>query len=313
MAIPFEQHLAATYDKTVESKAANQWSDSTLLKGLEEMGGVKKLSGGTKISVVADYKANPAADFLATDVTPTGTSKTEILTMLQDDWAMLLVPINWSFKDEALNSSGEQRVDLISTLVDNQLATHDQSVEDGLFQTTAVDGFNSLPVLYAENGEGTVHGVVSGTETWFKNQFKDWAGDTGATLLADYTTLYNACCKGSSGKRPNVIVGSSVMHANFEAALVANQRFANTNKASGGFTELQFKTLPYLWSSEAVAADENAFMFSTKDTKLYVCTSAWRTRRKSLDHVNAPMVNQKTWSLLQFMTSNRSRGGVIFS
>lgn len=311
MAIPFEQHLAATYDKTVASKAADQWSDSSWLKGLEALGGVKKLSGGEKISVVLDYKQNPAADTLATDVTPTGTSKTEILTMAQEDWGMLLVPTNWSFRDEALNSSAERRVDLIAALVDNALASHDQVVEELSFAASATDGINSLPVLFTNDGTGTVHGIVSDTETWFKNQFKDWGSDTGATLLADYTTLYNSCSKGSGGKRPNVIVSTATMHANYEAALTANQRFANVNKASGGFTELQFKTIPYLWSSEG--ATDKAFMFNTNDTKLYVCMGAWRQRRKQIDHVAAPMVNQKVFSLLQYVTGNRSRGGVLFT
>ena len=44
---------------------------------------------------------------------------------------------------------------------------------------------------------GFSKGIVAGTETWWKNQFKDWGTDTGATLLADYNTLYFACAKGS--------------------------------------------------------------------------------------------------------------------
>lgn len=311
MAVPFEQAVAATYDKVVDSKPADQWSDSSFLKGLEELGGVKKLSGGEQITVTLDYRQNPAADFLATDVTPTGTSKTEILTMARYNWAMLLVPTNWSFRDEAVNSSADRRADLIGSIVDNTFTTHDQMVEEGLFAASTTDGFNSLPVIFTEDGTGTIGEVVSDTETWFKNQFKDWGTDTGATLLADYTTLYNSCSKGSGGRKPNVVVGSSTMHANFEAALVANQRFANVNKASGGFTELQFKTIPYLWSSEYTS--DSAWMFNTKDTKLYVCTGAWRQRRKSIDHVAAAMVNQKVFSLLQFVTGNRSRGGVLFT
>jgi hypothetical protein len=316
MAIPFEQLVAATYDDVVneKSKAADQWSQASALSTLEEMGGVKRVSGGATLQLTLDYKANPAADFLLTDVTGTSTSKTEILTAASYTFIPLVVPINWSFFDEAVNSDKNQKVDLVSAIVDNALSSHDQAIEDALFAATGgTDGFNTLIDIYSENGEGTVGTIVSGTETWWKNQFKDWGTDTGATLLADYTYLFNACKKGSGGKQPNVIIGSASMQALYEAALTANQRFVTAGKASGGFTELAFKNIPYLFSSEATGTDENAFMFNTNDTKLFVVSSAWRQRKTPVQHVNAAMMNMKVFSVLQLATRNRSRGGVIWS
>ncbi len=315
MAIPFTQLVAATFDDVVneKNKAADGWSDSSFLKTLERLGGVKKISGGATLQLTLDYKQNPAADFLATDATSTSTSKTEVLTAASYSLIPLVVPVNWTFFDEAVNSEKAQKVDLVTSIVDNALASHDQAVEDGMFGTTGgTDGFNTLIDIYSENGEGTVGTIVSGTETWWKNQFKDWGTDTGATLLADYTTLYNSCAKGSGGRKPNVIVGGAAMHALYEAALTANQRFVGADKASGGFTELAFKNIPYVFSSECPAS-ENAFMFNTNDTKLFVVMSAWRQRRAVQDHTNAAMSNMKIFSVCQIATRNRSRGGVIFS
>ena len=314
MAIPFEQLVAATYDDVVneKNKAADQWSDSSFLKSLEKLGGVKRVPGGATLQLTLDYKANPAADFLALDTTSTSTSKTEVLTAASYSMVPLVVPTNWSFFDEAVNSEKNQKVDLVSSIVDNALATHDQAIEEAFFAATGgTDGFITLVDLYSEDGTGTVGTIVSSTETWWKSQFKDWGTDTGATLLADYTTLYNSCAKGSGGKKPNVIVGSAVMQASYEAALVANQRYVNVDKASGGFTELQFKNIPYLFTSEYTS--DSAWMFNTADTKLYVVMSAWRQRRKVQDHVNAAMSNMKIFSVCQIATKNRSRGGVLFT
>ncbi|HYE17087.1 MAG TPA: phage major capsid protein [Tepidisphaeraceae bacterium] len=315
MAIPFEQLVAATYDDVVneKNKAADQWSDSSFLKSLERLGGVKKISGGATLQVTLDYKQNPNADFLALDTTTTSTTKTEVLTAASYDLVPLVVPVNWSFFDEAVNSEKNQKVDLVSSIVDNALTSHDQAIEDALFAATGgTDGFNTLVDIYTEDGTGTVGTIVSGTETWWKNKFKDWGTDTGATLIGDYVTLYNSCAKGSGGRKPNVIVGHATMHANYEAALVANQRFVSVSKGDGGFTELAFKTIPYIFTSESNDADV-AFMFNTADTKLYVVMSAWRQRRKVMDHVNAAMSNMKIFSVCQLATRNRSRGGVIFS
>lgn len=315
MAIPFEQLVAATFDDVVNEKnrAADGWSDSSFLKTLERLGGVKKIAGGATLQLTLDYKQNPAADFLLTDVTGTSTSKTEVMTAASYSLIPLVVPVNWSHFDEAVNSEKNQKVDLVSSIVDNALASHDQAIEDGIFAATGgTDGFNTLVDLYTEDGTGTVGTIVSGTETWWKNQFKDWGTDTGATLLADYTYLYNACAKGSGGRKPNIIVGGATQHALYEAALTANQRFVGGGKADGSFTELAFKNIPYVFSSEAPAG-ENAFMFNTNDTKLFVVMSAWRQRRKVQDHVNAAMSNMKIFSVCQLATSNRSRGGVIWS
>ena len=314
MAIPFEQLIAATYDDVVneKNKAADQWSDSSFLKGLEKLGGVKKIAGGATLQLTLDYKANPAADFLLTDATTTSTSKTEILTAASYDLIPLSVPVNWTHFDEAVNSEKNQKVDLIATLIDNALASHDQAIEDAMFATTGgTDGFNTIVDLYTEDGTGTVGTIVAGTETWWKNQYKDWDTHTGATLLADYTTLYNSSAKGSGGRKPNVVVGSATQHALFEAALTANQRYTTSDTASGGFVNLQFKSIPYLFTSEYTS--DSSWMFNTKDTQLFAVMSAWRQRRKVMDHINAQMSNMKLFSVCQFATRNRSRGGVIFT
>jgi hypothetical protein len=314
MAIPFTQLVASTYDDVVNdrNKAADQWSDSSFLKGLEKLGGVKKVPGGATLQITLDYRANSGGDFLATDVTPTATGKTEVLTAASYSFIPLVMPTNWSFFDEAINSEKNQKIDLVSTLVDNALASHDQMFEDAMFAATGgTDGFNTLIDLYTNDGTGTVGTIISGTETWWKNQFKDWAADTGATLLADYTTLYNSCAKGSGGKKPNVVVGSASQHALFEAALTPNQRYNDTSKASAGITDLQFKNIPYLFTSEYTST--SSWMFNTADTKLYVVMSAWRQRRQVQDFVNAAMSNMKIFSVAQLATGNRSRGGVLFT
>lgn len=314
MAVPFTQLVASTYDDVVNerNKAADQWSDSSFLKALERLGGVKRVPGGATLQLTLDYRANSGADFLATDSTTTSTSKTEILTAASYSLIPLVVPVNWTFFDEAVNAEKNQKVELVSSLVDNALASHDQTLEDALFATTGgTDGFNTIVDIFTEDGTGTVGTIVAGTETWWKNQFKDWGTDTGATLLADYTTLYNSCAKGSGGKKPNVIVGSSTQHANFEAALTANQRFVSSDSASGGFTDLAFKNIPYLFTSEYTS--DSSWMFNTKDTQLFVVMSAWRQRRKVIDHINAAMSNMKIFSVCQFATRNRSRGGVLFT
>ena len=315
MTVPFTQLVASTYDAVVNerNKAANQWADSSALNFLVEVGGVKRVTPGATLQMTLDYRINSGADFLATDTTATATGKTDILTATGPSWATLVVPTNWSFTDETLNN-GEAKIDLIAALVDNALSSHDFSIETAMFAATGgTDGFATFTDLFTEAGTGTVQGIDSSVETWWKNKFKDWGTDTGATLLADYNTLYFACAKGSSGRQPNVVIGDATMYGAFVAALTPQQRFMNPQSATSGFGEVKLINASYIYTSALTSAQEAAFMFNTNDTALFVAKNAWRKRRAPTDFVAAAMVNQKIFTVCQLATRNRSRGGVIFS
>ena len=315
MSVPFTQLVASTYDAVVNerNKAADQWSDSACLNFLESIGGVKRVTPGATLQMTLDYQANSGADFLLTDSTATATAKTDVLTATGPSWATLVVPANWTFTDEALNN-GDAKVDLIASLIDNTLATHDQTIESGMFATTGgTDGFATFVDLFSEDGTGTVQGIVAGTETWWKNQFKDWGADTGATLLADYNTLYFSCAKGSSGRQPNAVIANSTLYGSFVAALTPQQRFMDASSATSGFKEVKLINASYIFSSVITTAQDSAWMFNTNDTFLVVAKTAWRKRRQPVDFAAAAMVNMKIYSVLQLMTRNRSRGGVLFT
>jgi hypothetical protein len=316
MAVPFSQLVATTFDDVVleRNKTADQWSDSSFLKYLEKVGGLKRMPGGATLQATLDYQANSAVDFLATDTTVTGTTKTSVITAASYSYIPVVAPVNWSFFDEAVNSDRNQKVDLITSIVDNCINSHDQAFEAAMFAVTGgTDGFNTLVDLFTEDGLGTVGTIVAGTETWWKNQFLDWDIHTGATLIADYTTLWNRCAKGSSGLTPNLIVANATMHGAFEACLVSNQRYMDVETGIAGFKALKFKTADYIFSMAPTVLQDSAWMFNTQNTKLYVVKSAWRSRRQPVDHINAAMSNMKVFSVAQLATSNRSRGGVLFT
>jgi hypothetical protein len=318
MAIPFTQQVAATYDAVINEKnrGAVQWSDTSALNVLEDMGGVKRVPGGATPSATLDYRQNQGGDFLASDTTATSTGKTEVLTQTSSVWVPLVVPTNWSITDEELNSDSNQKVPLIASIVDNAIQTHDYMIEQALFATTGgTDGFQTLVDVFTEDGTGTVQGIIAGTETWWASQFKDWGSDTGATLLADYNTLYFSCAKGALSRQPNVILANSTLFGAWLAANQANQRFLDKKEVRtiGDPKSAYHINARYIFSSVITTAQDSAWMFNTNDTYLAVVKSAFRKRRAPVDFSGALMVNMKVFSILQLMTRNRSRGGVLFT
>ena len=313
MANNLTQLVATTFDNVVKEKgkAANQWSESAFLNHLKKKGGVKEVPGGATLELTLDFEQNSGADFLATDSTTTGTSKTEVIDAATYSFVPLVVPVNWTFTDEALNADASRKIDLVTALVDNAIASHDQAIESAMFASTGgTDGFNTLVDLATEDGTGTVGNIVSGTETWWKSQFKDY--DAAATLLADMSTLYNSCAKGSGSKlAPNLIVCGDTEHGVYEGKLVANQRYVNGGTANGGFAALQFKNADVIFSSASTT--DSYWFLNTDAIKLYVVKGAYRQRREAVEHINAAMMNMKIFSVLQIATSNRSRIGVLFT
>ncbi len=304
----FSQIVAATFDRVnnEKNKAANQWSENATLKNLESKGGLKRVAGGPQLEFTLDTVVNPDAAFLASDYSATSTNKTEVLDAVKYDWALMVVPINWSIADEAKNS-GDKKVELVSSLVDNGNESHDDVFETGLFAATATNGFLSLPVLLTEDGTGTIGGIVSGTDTYWKNQFEDYGTD----LHLGLNISFAECGKGTGGSTPDLFVTSNTVWATYADSLQANFQYDKASSVDAGIQTLKFAGASLI-SSHKYSSD-SVFLINTKYTKLYVIKEFFRQRRSEIELPNAATMNMKVVSMAQFATSNRSRNSCCFT
>lgn len=304
----FSQIVAATYDRVSneKNKAANQWSESALMNFLEQKGALKRVPGGPQLEFTLDTAVNPDAGFLATDVSGTSTNKTSILDAVKYDWALFVAPINWSIADEAKNS-GEKKVELVTSLVDNALLSHDDQFETGLFAASATNGFLSLPVLFTEDGTGTIGGVVSGTDTYWLGEFEDYGTD----LHLGLNIATAECAKGSGGSSPDLYVTGATVFATYADSLQANFLYTSTKSVDAGIQTLKFAGQDMIFSQKYTS--DSVWLLNTKETKLYVIKDFYRQRRSEIELPNAATMNMKVVSLAQIATKNRSRNGVCFT
>nr|ALS91302.1 MetaGeneMark_Unknown Function [uncultured bacterium] len=300
------QILAASYPAVIAKRPANQWAESAVLRSLEKLGAIKRTNMGETIEVPLDYQANPGTQELATDMAPTSTSKTEVLTAASYAVGSISVPIVWSKEDEAKNE--EQKVELVGSLIDNALESHDDQVETLLFTTgNRVIG---LDTLVTEDGTGTIGGIVAGTDIFWKNKFKDYTD--ASALLADLTSVFNACSKGSgSPQMPKLIVTSADSHAVYEGKLQANQRYIDAKDAQGGFISLAFKTANMVFSQRYTS--DSYFFLNPKNFQVRVSKKMWRYKDREAKLPNAEAYGTSLFSVLQVVTDNRSRLGVAFT
>lgn len=304
MALTISQALAVSYPAVLAAsrKPANQWSESAAMRLLERFGIIEHKSLGPTIECPLDWRRNAGAGFLATDLETTGLTKTDVISAASYTPAQLSVPMVWSKMDEVQNASENQKIAFVKALIENGLASHDDLIEDKLFETST-NGFLGLVTIVPDGGQGTVGGIDASVETFWRNPSGDYAAD-GSDLIATLTTSYNSACKGSGATmRPKFMLSGATPHALLESKLVPNQRYMDAAEASAGFKVLKFKDMDYAFSQHG---DGTIYQLG-KSLKLVVSKEYFRDRSETQEIQNANGFVSKIYSALQLVTDNKSR------
>jgi hypothetical protein len=305
------QMLSVSYEAVLNAKRKpeNQWAENAFLRELERVGAIKTIAGSHTIEFTLDYKRNDGGEFQSTDLQPVSTTKTEVVTSAQYEPAQLVVPITWSRADETKNSSENAKVNLVDSLVDNALTTHDELVEEALF-TTSTQGMLGLLSLVPEGGQGTIGGIDSGVEAWWRSFSTTYASNF-SDIESVMITAYNAAAKGSgSALAPKFLISGSEPHAGYEASQQANIRYVDTKEADAGFKILAFKTARYSFSQ---FGDDHIWFLNPKNFQVQMFKGAVRDLGGELEFTNANGYIRKVFTMLQAVTNNRSRLAVIYA
>lgn len=299
------QILSASYAAVLNEarKPVNQWAENAVLREFERQGMIKRKSLGATIDVTLDYRANSNTDFLATDLTAMTLDKTDVLTSASYAVAELSVPVVWSKGDDAKNPSLNQKVALVKSLITNGLDSHDDAIEEGIF-TTSTDGFLGCQTVIPDSGQGTVGGIDSGTETFWRNTSSTYAAD-GSDIEAALTSAWNTVSKGSgSSLTPTILFSGADPHALFEASLQQKARYIDVEDAVGGFKTLAFKTARFVFSQYGGTRIYGA---NKKSFGLVVSKEYFRDKgvEQELNDKNGFRVF--IYSALQLVTDNKSR------
>jgi len=295
------QLLAASYPAVIAKKPANQWAESALLRELERQGAIKRTPLGSTIDATLDYRANPGAQVLATDLAPTSTTKTDVLSAASYAPAAVSVPIVWSKQDEAMND--DQKVDLVASLIDNAIESHDDLIEQCLF--TGQNGLIGFDTLITDDGTGTIGGINAGTDVFWKNRQAQYTNST--DIEAKMTSVWNLCTKGSgSPMTPKLLVSDAATQATFEGTQQGLQRYVNTTDLNAGFVVLAFKSARYVFSQYG---GTRIFFTNPKNYQIRVSKSMFRFKDKETPLENSEGYKTSVFSVLQVVTDNRSRLG----
>lgn len=309
MALTISQIVAASYNAVVAEarKPTNQWTESAFLKELERQGGVTRIAGGPQIEVPLDYRRNPGTAFLVTDLDPMAMGKTDVVNTAVYDIAQLSVPVVWSKGDDAKNPEENQKISFVSALLKNSQDSHDDQIEQSIFSTTT-NGFIGLQTAIADNGQGTLGGINSALDTFWRNIAGTFAL-AGTDMLAKMTLAWNQASKGSgSTLSPSLLVSDAGTQATFEATQIPLQRYESSQELAAGFRSLAFKTAKYVFSQFGTA---RIYMLNPKTFKLIMYKGAARQKGETQEIDNGNGYRFFIYTALQTIVTARSRCAVL--
>jgi hypothetical protein len=311
MALSIEQIAAVSYPAVLAEmrKAANQWVENAALREMEKQGVIQRISLGATIEAPLDYRSNPDTAVLASDQDEASLVKTEVVTSASFAVAQISVPVVWTKGDDAKNPTENQKIALVKQLLENGINSHDDLIEQLIFVTSTAGGdeFNGLSDLVNSAGTGTVGGIDSSVETWWKN-YADTYTDA-SDIEATFTTAFNKAAKGSgSTLQPKFMISGVAPHVLYESGLQTLQRFSDSAEADGGFKVLLFKGCRYVFSQ---FGGTKVYFLNPKNYNIVVSKQYFRDKGNTVEIPSQNAFVFKIYSALQAVTNNRSRLAVV--
>lgn len=311
MALTIEQIAAVSYPAVLAEmrKAANQWTENAALREMERQGVIQRISLGATIEAPLDYRANPDTAVLASDQDEASLVKTEVVTSASYNVAQISVPVVWTKGDDAKNPTESQKVALVKQLLENGINSHDDLIEQLIFTTSTAGGdeFNGLSDLVTAAGTGTVGGIDSSVETWWKNYGDLYVDAT--DIEATFTTAYNKAAKGSgSTLAPKFMISGVTPHAMYEAGLQTLQRFIDSEEGDAGFKVLAFKSARYIFSQYG---GTKVYFLNPKNYNIVMSKQYFRDKGNTVEIPAQNAFVFKIYSAGQALVNNRSRLAVV--
>jgi hypothetical protein len=265
--------MVTSTERAWSQKVTDNVSDhNAVLRRLKDKGKIKTYGGGYEITLPLEYAENGTYQrFAGYDLLNTNAS--DVLTSAKFDNKMIALHVTASGQELLQNSGKEQMINLVKTRKSNALKTAANQFSIDMYGTGALTNqIGGLGHLITSDGTGTVGGIVSGTYTFWKNQFKEM---TGTNLAATPTAANAVSMKGDmnalwlqlnrGADKPDTIVMSHDLYSLYEVGEQQLQRYADSDLAKAGFQTLKYK-------SADVIFDDNSNFATTAEVAYFLNT-----------------------------------------
>ena len=291
--------------------------NNALYSRMQKKGNIKKVDGGYEIVRPLDYAQNATFQrFSGFDTLNVGAS--EVLSAAKYDWCQAAVHVVASGRELRMNSGANQIANLAKARLKNAIRTAANYMSIDLYSSGALTNqMGGLASVVSTDGTGTVGGIVAGTYTWWKNQFREITGTntwTKSTIKGEMNALWLNCVRGAD--KPDLIVSSNDFYAAYWESLQDLQRFNDSSSGStvgAGFPSLKFASADVIFDSNSnfSTTAEKMYFLNTDYLEMVVHTDANWTQADDKMSVNQDAVVIPLLWMGNLVCSNRSLQGVL--
>jgi len=310
----FTELVTTTLRNHARELVDNASNHNALLRLLKDKGKIETESGGYEIVRPIEYDGNTTYQrYAGYDVL--NTSASESLTAVKYDWSQAAIHVTASGAEIRKNSGPERMINLVKARIKAAMASASNSFSVDLYSDGALTNqIGGLATLIQNDGTGTVGGIVSGTYTWWKNQFTEMSGTntwSKSTIKGEMNKLWLKCVRGLDS--PDLIIASHDIYAAYEEALQDNQRYMDAKMASAGFEALKYKTASVIFDTNTNfgTTAEKAYFVNTDFLYLVEHPDARWTEDDQKVPTNQDAVIVPMYWMGALVLSNRARQGVL--
>lgn len=314
--------MVTTTDRTWGRKVTDNVSNhNALLNRMKKKGNIKTVSGGYEIAEPIDYAENGTYQRYS-GYEALNTQASDVLTTVKYPFQQVALHVTASGRELRMNSGKEQMINLVEARKANALRTAANNFAVDIYSDGALTNqIGGLANLITTDGTGTVGGIVSGTWTFWKNQFKEMTGTNLAaspsaanavSMKADMNSLWLSLNRGAD--KPDLIVMSHDFYALYELGEQQLQRYADSDLAKAGFMTLKYKSADVVFDDNTNFATtaEKAYFLNTDYLYLVQHREAQWTMDDQKTPVNQDAVVIPMYWMGNMVTTQRSLQGVLF-
>jgi hypothetical protein len=234
--------------------ADNITNHNALLFKIDQKGNKRPATGRTIVQEL-EYAENSTVQWYSgaetLDVSPSDT-----FTYAEFSYKQLAGNVVINGLEEIQNSGKEAIHNLLKSRIKNLEKSLKNEMATQLYSLGTGNGgkeIGGLQLLVSDDGTGTVGGIVSGTWTFWMNNFYDFsdvsvtAGVT--TIQHAMNTLWTEVIRGAD--KPDMWVADTNYFLFYLESLTANQRFVDEKMAAAGFQNLMYMSAPVFFDDQA--------------------------------------------------------------
>ena len=305
----FDEILSTTLKNYVPKLTDNIFSARPLFYALTNGQTIRRISGGAKIVVPVIYGTNSTAGSYSGTDTIDITAQTGI-SAAEYDWKQYAATVTISGVEEAKNNGEAQIIDLLEGKIFQTQETIIENMNTMLFGNGTGNSSKDWLGLSALVGSTGSPGGIDATDadnSWWRSAVTNQG--SAAITLASMATLYNNCSVGND--QPTIGITGQNQYEAYEALLVDQIRYTDTDMADGGFQNLLFKGCPLTFDG-TLANEGKLYFLNTKYLQLVAHSDVWFKPTPFVRPTNQDAVYSQLLCYGELTTSNRARQGYMY-